>query len=197
MNRADTVHDKCPRVRDCLTALRPFGKGATVRRMFSGGPGISVREDGYPSAKRPFAPAVPAARIDATHSFRASIMLCSVALIIMEIRRLSTLRRAICVFLSLLCGIFRSFLRLSVQPVKKKGDARGENGLGTRLFGRRLRCGRRGRAFICPNCEFSAFRRAKRLTKRRPDDILALEKEECQHSGKPSAKTIEVEAAWS
>ena len=50
---------------------------------------------------------------------------------------------------------------------------------------------------ICPNCEFSALRRAKRLTKQGLDDILALEKEECQHSGRSSAKAFEGKAVWS
>ena len=49
-----------------LTALRPK---ATVRSMFCCGPGISVRKSGYPSAKKPFAPAVSAALDGAYSSF--------------------------------------------------------------------------------------------------------------------------------
>lgn len=50
----------------CLTALRPK---ATVRGIFCRGPGIPVRKGGYPSAKKPFAPAVSAALRGAYSSF--------------------------------------------------------------------------------------------------------------------------------
>ena len=50
----------------CLTALRPK---ATVRGIFCRGPGIPVRKGGYPSAKKPFTPAVSAALRGAYSSF--------------------------------------------------------------------------------------------------------------------------------
>ena len=42
--------------------------------------------------------------------------------------------------------------------------------------------------FLCPNCEFSPFRGAKRLTFAEADGILALGKKECQQSEGRSAK---------
>jgi len=51
---------------------------ATVRRMFSDGPGIPGRETGNPSAATPFAPTIPVALTGATDDNRASIMPCSI-----------------------------------------------------------------------------------------------------------------------
>ena len=107
---------------DCLTALRPFGKGRQSGGCSPTAQAYPLREDGYPSAEKPFAPR-GSRRLKRVLLilFRASIILCSVAFIIFIFRTLSTLCAHDGAILSLLRGFSAARGRVSVQKMNKTG----------------------------------------------------------------------------
>ena len=120
MNRADTVHDKAFSRKAMSDSSPPLGKGRQSVGCSPTAQAYPLREGGYPSAEKPFAPTVPPCCRVLLILFRASIILCSVAFIISAFHRLSTFLPPSGAFLSLLCGLSVPTERFSVQAVGRK-----------------------------------------------------------------------------